>query len=150
MPSKQPPAAKKGQTNLFSFFNKPSTNSTAEATASIDSASDGDSTPCYGSIKKRVDDEKNPGSAATSKADDSPFSAMSSQRSLESHEDCNEIHLCMNDALFDKKRKLVVDREIDGRLSIVERGIINIGYLNFNHYFPLTICQLFINSIPSC
>ena len=121
---------KKGQTNLFSFFNKPSTKASVEATSTIESGSDGDSTPCYEAIKKRVDAEINPGSAATSKADDSPFSAMSSQRSIGSEEGNDDIRMCVDEAPMDYKRKLVVDRSIEnsnlnGRISIVERGTMN-------------------------
>ena len=126
MPPKQAAVAKKGQTNLFSFFNKPSTKASVEVTATIESGSDGDSTPCYEAIKKRVDGVMNPGSAATSKADDSPFSAMSSQRSIESEDGNNDIRMCIDEAPLDYKRKLVAeDSNLIGRISIVERGTIN-------------------------
>jgi hypothetical protein len=78
MPPKPQVEIKKGQTNLFSFFNKPKEPKVPEAAPSSSSISS-NSTPNH-SNKENGSDKEYPNSAATSKAGDTP-SGSSSQGS---------------------------------------------------------------------
>ena len=125
MPPKPPVVAKKGQTNLFSFFNKPK--NPEEVPVAAGCVSEGDSTPCHASIKKSNDNDIHPGSAATSKANDSPFSTMSSQTSQVSQDDNYDRNMDVDDApIINKSRSSDVRKnEGSARISIVERGTQN-------------------------
>ena len=102
MVSKQQPVIKKGQTNLFSFFNKPKAANPEQA---------GITTPKREIDHETTDVTKHSGSAATSKAGDSP-SNLSSQESTDTSK---------ASTLGGEKRKSE-QSESAGPISIAERG----------------------------
>lgn len=122
MPPKQQPVVKKSQPNLFSFFNKPKA---AEATKPVPAITVGNTTPSRENATVTSERETFIGSAATSKAGDSPFSAPSSQESNCTPNDTSCIRSNFNQRPDGKKRNASeVDTKnlVDGSLSIVERG----------------------------
>lgn len=122
MPPKQQPVVKKAQTNLFSFFNKPKA---VNATIPLPAVNVGNTTPSREAATITLECEKFIGSAATSKAGDSPFSAPSSQESNCTPIDTECIRSNLNQRPDGNKRSATeVDSKngIDASLSIVERG----------------------------
>lgn len=128
MPPKVLPPPSKNQPNLFSFFNKPKMSSGAVALSSSSNSSSSSSasttsTPCHTDSKSNTNTPKIPSSAITSKADDSPFSALSSIGSQRSEND----YTFTEDTSFDNKEKNGQKKESEvngGGISILERGII--------------------------
>ena len=122
MPPKQQPVVKKAQTNLFSFFNKPKA---VDATKPVPAVTVGNTTPSREAALVTLECDKFIGSAATSKAGDSPFSAPSSQESNCTPYDTGCIRSNHNQKPDGKKRdasEVNSKNGVDGSLSIVERG----------------------------
>lgn len=119
MPPKQQAAVTKGQTSLFSFFNKPKVLDAVQPTLI--------NTPNREITSKVVDSAKNPGSAATSRAGDSPASASSSQESNELNINIDDMDTSVGEISATNRRKLCdisdkKDKVIAEPISIVERG----------------------------
>ena len=119
MPPKQQVAVTKGQTSLFSFFNKPKVLDAVQPILI--------STPNREITSKVVDSAKNPGSAATSRAGDSPASASSSQESNESMTNADDMDTSVGEKSVTNRRKLcdITDKKVKVNaepISIVERG----------------------------
>ena len=149
MPPKPQVVVKKGQPNLFSFFKKPAGDAPAAAPAvearvhevknhetKVVEAKVHTSTPNHGAMKESSDTNKSadPGSAATSRADDSPYSVtMSSQRSQYSQDDGRKTYICVDDTdkYFANKRKLEDDKEPSseksstGGIAVAKGGVKN-------------------------
>lgn len=122
MPPKQQPVVKKAQTNLFSFFNKPKA---VNAAIILPAVTIGNTTPSREAATITLECEKFIGSAATSKAGDSPFSAPSSQESNCTPNDTECIRSNLNQRQDGNKRSATEDDSkygVDASLSIVERG----------------------------
>jgi hypothetical protein len=102
MPPKPKVEVKKGQPNLFSFFNKPKEPKAPEAAPSSSSIS-ANSTPSHSS-KENGNDKEYPNSAATSRAGDTPTpSGNSSQGSTST----------LSAATQEKSYKMVVETSFD-------------------------------------
>lgn len=129
MPPKQQAVVTKGQTSLFSFFNKPKVLDAVQP-AII-------STPNRQVTSKVIDSAKNPGSAATSRAGDSPSSASSSQESNELNVNIDDMDTSVGEISATNRRKLcdISDKKVKAitePVSIVERGKSLKGALNFS------------------
>jgi hypothetical protein len=119
MPPKQQAPVTKGQTSLFSFFNKPKVLDAVQPAAIT--------TPNRQITSKAIDSAKNPGSAATSRAGDSPTSASSSQESNELNVNIDDMDTSVGEISATNRRKLcdISDKKVKVTtepVSIVERG----------------------------
>jgi hypothetical protein len=121
MPPKQQLPVKKGQPNLFSFFSKPAV-STSSQPSSDSSSVQANTTPSHTVGKSSTESVKHPDSAATSKAGDSPFSALSSQGSQQTHHETNETS-------FQKGSRDFSEIGVNRNLGIVEKGIIITSFI---------------------